>query len=245
MKAMLLAAGLGTRLQPFTNEHPKALAEVAGRTLLEHNILYLQRFGCTEVIVNVHHFAEQIEAALKHNNGWGSSITISDERSEVLETGGGLKKAAHFFTDGEPFVLMNVDVLTDLDLLKMLAAHRASGAAATLAVMDRPSSRQFLFDENNKLCGWQNNVSGAQRIAVQTETMLPRAFSGIQVLDGHFPKTIIEEGKFSLVDVYLSKAAAGISIKGYDHTGDRFIDVGKPERVAAAEAMFFQAKFWQ
>ncbi|MGN6567982.1 MAG: nucleotidyltransferase family protein [Flavipsychrobacter sp.] len=236
MKAMLFAAGLGTRLKPFTDKHPKALAEVNGKTLLEHNITYLQRFGITEVLINVHHFADQIEEAVKSNQGFGAQVTISDERNEVLETGGGLKKAAAHFINEEAFVVMNVDVLTNLALDKMIAAHQEADALATLAVMKRNSSRQLLFDEHMLLCGWANNKTGEQRIAREVLSLTPYAFSGIQVLS----PAILDmpfSGKFSIIDVYLHFAKDHI-IKGYNHTGDTFIDVGKPESIELAADMF-------
>lgn len=236
MKAMLFAAGLGTRLKPFTDKHPKALAEVNGKTLLEHNLRYLQRFGIEDVVVNVHHFADQIIQAVEDNNGFGSWVTISDERDEVLETGGGLKKAAEYFEGEEAFVVMNVDVLTNLDLAKMIDAHKESDAIATLAVMKRDSSRQLLFDEHMLLCGWANNQSGAQRISREVTWMQPFAFSGIQVLS----PAILDmpfSGKFSMIDVYLHFAKEH-PIKGYDHTGNVFIDVGKPESLEKAAYLF-------
>lgn len=233
---MLFAAGLGTRLKPFTDKHPKALAEVNGRTLLEHNIRYLQRYGIFKVIVNVHHFADQIEQVLKDNDGFGSAITIADEREMVLETGGGLKNAAGFFDWGNPLVAMNVDVLTNLDLGKMIEAHQGNDVIGTLAVMKRDSSRQLLFDEHMLLCGWANNTTGEQRIARETAWLQPFAFSGIQVLSPailNMPFT----GKFSMIDVYLHYAKTHL-IKGYDHTGDVFIDVGKPESLERAKELF-------
>lgn len=236
MKAMLFAAGLGTRLKPFTDNHPKALATVNGKTLLEHNILYLQRFGITDVLVNIHHFADQIEETVAANNGFGSNITISDERNEVLETGGGLKKAAGHFINEEAFVVMNVDVLTNLNLQQLIDQHMQTDALATLAVMKRNSSRQLLFDEHMLLCGWANNKTGEQRIAREVLSLTPYAFSGIQVLS----PAILDmpfNGKFSIIDVYLHFAKEQI-IKGYDHSGDTFIDVGKPESIDLAAGMF-------
>ena len=200
MKAMIFAAGLGTRLKPFTDSHPKALAEVNGKTLLEHTIKYLQRFGIEDLVVNVHHFADQIEQAINDNSGYGSWVTISDECEEVLETGGGLKKAADHFTGDEPFVVMNVDVLTNLDLGKMIEQHKDSEAMATLAVMKRDSSRQLLFDEHMLLCGWTNTGTGEQKISREVLSMFPFAFSGVQVLSPailDMPFT----GKFSMIDV--------------------------------------------
>lgn len=237
MKAMILAAGLGTRLKPFTDHHPKALAEVNGRSLLEHNVRYLQRFGIYDVLVNVHHFADQIEDAIFDNDAFGSEIVISDERDAVLETGGGLKKASWYFEQEEAFVVMNVDVLTNLDLSKMIAAHQAGEAAGTLAVMQRNSSRQLLFDEHMDLCGWANNNTNEQRISREVAWMQPFAFSGVQVLSPAVISNIPFEGKFSLIDVYLHQAKTQV-IKGYDHTGNIFIDVGKPESLEQAAYLF-------
>lgn len=237
MKAMLFAAGLGTRLKPFTDNHPKALAEVNGKTLLEHNLRYLQSAGIEDVIVNVHHFADQIEQALNDNGGFGSWVTISDERDGVLETGGGLKRAAHYFDGDEAFVVMNVDVLTKLDLHRMIEAHGQSGAIATLAVMKRPSSRQLLFDQDGTLCGWENVQTGQQRIARNTECMQQFAFSGIQILTPQFLQSITQEGKFSIIDAYLDIARMQ-TIKGFDHTGNVFLDVGKPESLDQAAMLF-------
>ena len=236
MKAMIFAAGLGTRLKPFTDSHPKALAEVNGKTLLEHTIKYLQRFGIEDLVVNVHHFADQIEQAINDNSGYGSWVTISDECEEVLETGGGLKKAADHFTGDEPFVVMNVDVLTNLDLGKMIEQHKDSEAMATLAVMKRDSSRQLLFDEHMLLCGWTNTGTGEQKISREVLSMFPFAFSGVQVLSPailDMPFT----GKFSMIDVYLHFAKTNL-IKGFDHSGNIFIDVGKPESLEKAAYLF-------
>lgn len=236
MKAMIFAAGLGTRLKPFTDHHPKALAEVNGKTLLEHNLKYLQRYGIEDVIINVHHFAEQIEEALRDNFGFGSWVTVSDERDVVLETGGGLQKAATYFAGEDDFVVMNVDVLTNLDLGAMIAAHKAQKAFATLAVMQRASSRNLLFDEEMILYGWRNNISGEEKIARTQEGLKGFAFSGVQVLS----KGILDmpfTGKFSMIDVFLH-FAKNKNIKGFDHTGNIFIDVGKPESLEQAGFLF-------
>lgn len=234
---MLFAAGLGTRLKPFTDKCPKALVEVNNKTLLEHNVRYLQRFGIYDVIVNVHHFADLIEQAVFEHDGYGSNITLSDERNTLLETGGGLKKAAPFFAGEDAFVVMNVDVLTNLDLEKMIAAHNKSDALGTLAVMDRPSSRHLLFDGSMQLCGWLNNTTHELRIARNVPGCKPYAFSGIQVLSTNLFNDIPFEGKFSLIDVYLHTAKNEL-IKGYDHTGNLFIDVGKPGSIEQAEYLF-------
>ena len=234
---MLFAAGLGTRLKPFTDHCPKALVEVNDKTLLEHNIRYLQRFGIYDVIINVHHFASQIEDVLYEHDRFGSNISISDERAELLETGGGLKKAASFFSGETAFVVMNVDVLTNLDLGKMITAHDDSAPIATLAVMKRESSRQLLFDNDMRLCGWMNNKTHEERIALPDRQVQPFAFSGIQILSGAALNDIPFDGKFSLIDLYLYLAKKE-TIRGYDHTGNIFIDVGKPESIEKAAYLF-------
>lgn len=237
MKAMIFAAGLGTRLKPFTDHSPKALAEVNGKTLLEHNVRFLQKHGIYDVIINVHHFPELIKSAILDNDGFGSEISISDETDMLLETGGGLKKAAHFFEGETAFVVINVDILTNLDLTKMIQYHSSNSAAATLAVMNRESSRQLLFDESMNLCGWVNNNTGEQRIARQVPLSAPYSFSGIQILSPAILLDMPFEGKFSLIDLYLYHASKN-TLKGYDHTGNLFIDVGKPGSVEQAEYLF-------
>lgn len=231
MKAMLFAAGLGTRLKPFTDHHPKALARVNDKTLLQLNIEYLQHFGINEVVVNVHHFADQIENILSTHSGFGSKVYISDERDAILETGGGLKKAKPFFENEEYFLVMNVDVLTNLDLNKLINAHDSQNMA-TLAVMQRHSSRHLLFDDKMTLCGWRNNNTGEEKIAVEKPGTKPYAFSGIQVVSSKIFDMPFE-GKFSMIDVYLHFATRGL-VRGFDHSGDVFIDVGKPESLERA-----------
>jgi N-acetyl-alpha-D-muramate 1-phosphate uridylyltransferase len=237
MKAMILAAGLGTRLKPFTDKHPKALAEVNGKTLLQRNVEYLQNFGITEVIVNVHHFAGQIIDTLKKNNGWRSNVIISDETDKVLETGGGLIRALNFFSGEENFVLINVDVLTDMDLNKMITFHEKEKPLATLAVTTRISSRYFLFDEEENLCGWENVKTGQEKIVKKKLLLRQKAFSGIHVINSKIFSLIKQKGKFSIVDVYLDLLKTNI-IKGFDHSASKFIDVGKPENILKAEKIF-------
>jgi NDP-sugar pyrophosphorylase family protein len=244
MKAIIFSAGLGTRLKPFTDEHPKALALVNGKSLLQRNIEYLQSFGITDVIVNVHHFAEQVISFLKKNNGFGSKITISDESTRLLETGGGLKKAAWFFDDGQPFVAMNADVLTDMDIRAMLNFHIAQQPLVTLAVTSRITSRYFLFDEIDNLCGWKNEYTGELKMSRDVEVYTPKAFSGIHVLSpGIFSEidkleaVLHDKEKFSLVEVYLQLAKTH-TITAFDHSKSKFIDVGKPESIAEAERLF-------
>jgi MurNAc alpha-1-phosphate uridylyltransferase len=237
MKAMIFAAGLGSRLKPWTDHHPKALAVVNGKSLLQRNIRYLQQHGITEVIVNVHHFAAQIVEAIETNKGWGSEITVSDETDEVLETGGGLKKAAWYFEGGKDFVVMNADILTDMDLTAMIAEHKQKGSLATLAVSDRDTSRYFLFDETNILSGWRNVKTGQEKIVRNAAPLTQKAFSGIHVIDTAFLSMIMQTGKFSMVDVYLDLARNN-TISSFDHTGRKLIDVGKPESISKAESFF-------
>ena len=238
MKAFLLAAGLGTRLKPFTDLHPKALAPVNGQSLLERNIRNLQKFGIYDVVVNVHHFAAQIIETLHDHNGFGSRFEISDESDAVLETGGGLKKAAHFFEGENEVLVMNVDILSNINLEKLLEAHRGSHALATLAVMDRASSRYFLFDETQQLKGWKNDKTGEEKLPCGTvENLSQRAFSGIQVIDTTLFSKIQQSGKFSLVDVYLSLCCHE-HIAAFDHSGDLLLDVGKPESLEKAHTLF-------
>jgi MurNAc alpha-1-phosphate uridylyltransferase len=236
MKAMILAAGLGTRFKPWTDKHPKALARVNGKTLLERNIIYLQSFGIKEVLVNVHHFAGQIRDAIIANDAWGSNISVSDESGEVLETGGGLKKAAAWFDQG-PFILINADILTDLDLHALIAYHEGKKPLVTLAVTNRPSSRCFLFDNNNRLSGWRNIKTGEQKISIPGKDPVEKAFSGIHLISPDIFPLMSREGKFSIVDVYLDLAAAH-PILGFDHSGSKLVDVGRTESVVLAEQIF-------
>jgi len=237
MKAMILAAGLGTRLKPWTDQHPKALALVNGKSLLQRNIEYLQLSGIRDVIVNVHHFADQIIDAIQTNKGWGSTITISDETDAVLETGGGLKKVAWYFTETEDFVLMNVDILTDLNLQAMILQQKKANPLATLAVSNRPTSRFFLFTANHELCGWRNVKTGKEKVMQKETNLEQRAFSGIHIINARIFPLITQEGKFSIVDIYLS-LCNNHAIQYFDHSGSRFIDVGKPESVQLAEQLF-------
>lgn len=236
LKAMILCAGLGTRFKPWTDKHPKALALINGKSLLQRNIEYLQRYGITEVVVNVHHFADQIEEAVTMNNGWGSKIMISDERNEVLETGGGILKAAPLLKDSA-FVVVNVDILTDLDLHEMISFHQRLKPLATLGVADRSTSRYFLFDHFHNLAGWRNVATGEEKISRASADLIPKAFSGIHIMEPYLFELISQRGKFSIVDTYLDLARSEI-IKYYDHTDVFLIDVGKPEAVALAEQHF-------
>lgn len=234
---MIFAAGLGTRLRPFTDDRPKALVQVGSKTLLEHCIRYLQTQGIKDVVVNVHHFADAIIRALTENNGYGSNFEISDEREVVLETGGGLKKARQYFMTEEQFVIMNVDIMTNLNLNTLITSHRSSGAACSLAVMQRKSSRVLLFDDDMRLMGWENTATGERKIARDTSPRSPFAFSGITVMNGSLLADIPFEGKFSIIELFLYQARNN-DVMGFDHTGDLLLDVGKPEALASAAMLF-------
>jgi NDP-sugar pyrophosphorylase family protein len=239
LKAMILAAGLGSRLKPWTDHHPKALATVNGKSLLQRNIEYLQQYGIQEVVVNVHHFADQIIDAIEANNGWGSKIIISDETDEVLETGGGFLKAAPFLQGNNPIVLMNVDILTELNLEAMIGYHQDKKPLVTLATTNRETSRYFLFDEGNNLCGWRNVKTGEEkpRNGINGFQKTQAAFSGIHIIEPRIFSLLKLQGKFSMVDVYLD-LMKDHTIKSFDHSENRFIDVGKPESIEKAEVMF-------
>ena len=246
MRAMILAAGLGTRLKPFTDHHPKALAIVNGKSLLQRNIEYLQQYGIREVVVNVHHFADQIIDTVNQHNGWGSDITISDETDEVLETGGGLLRAANYFKEEQRWILMNADILTDLPLDKMITADelfeaKAEGdLIATLAVTNRTSSRNFIFNTAGTLCGWKNNTTGEEKWSNPLKdktTAVPKAFSGIHIVHQQFFDAVQLRGKFSMVDAYL-QLAQHYAIHYYDHSDGILLDVGKPESLEKANSIF-------
>jgi NDP-sugar pyrophosphorylase family protein len=236
MKAMVLAAGLGTRLRPLTNDRPKALVTIAGRTLLEIALERLRSFGVNEVIVNVHHFADAIVDCLKANRNFGMKIEISREET-LLDTGGGLKKASWFFLeDGAdtPFILHNVDVLSGIDLGRMARFHAEQKALATLAVADRQTSRYLLFDEAGRLCGRRAGRDGAPELFGPAETLQPLAFSGIHILSPRIFSLLSEEDAFPIVPAYLRLAAQGESILAFRSDGAYWRDLGRPESLAAA-----------
>ncbi|MEY3873839.1 MAG: hypothetical protein RL363_560 [Bacteroidota bacterium] len=243
---MILAAGLGTRLKPFTDKHPKALAMVNGKSLLQRNVEYLQSFGISEVIVNVHHFSDQIIKIVKDNGGWGSTVSISDESDEVLETGGGLLRAASYFKEEAKWLVMNADILTDLPLDKMIVADEHFNAlgdgdmVATLAVTNRTTTRNLIFNAAGTLCGWKNNSTGEEKWANplrDPSTAVPKAFSGIQIIHSSFFDVLEMKGKFSLIDAYL-QIAQHYPIHYYDHSDGILLDVGKPESLEKAATIF-------
>lgn len=234
---MLFAAGLGTRLKPFTENHPKALAQVNGVTLLERNIKYLKSFGFEEFIINVHHFADQIESFLAEKNNFDIQISISDERAQLLETGGGLVHAKELLGD-ESFLVMNVDILTDLNIDDLIQFHYQFQPLVTLAVSDRESSRKLLFEKNYNLTlkGWKNLNSGESIINSQDE-LTEFAFSGIHIINPRIFEMMPENGKFSIMETYMQLMKSE-TILGFDHSGGNLIDVGKPQSIEEAEKIF-------
>ena len=236
MRAMILAAGLGTRLRPLTNDRPKALVEVAGRTLLEITLRRLASFGIQEVIVNVHHFGDMVVEYLKKNKNFGMRIEISQE-DVLLDTGGGLKKAGWFFLEkenhDEPFMLHNVDVLSTIDLAAMVAAHRESKALTTLAVQNRKTSRYLLFDDRGRLCGRRTGDQPPELVR-QAQRPKPWAFSGIHVISPRMLELMTEDGVFSIINSYLRLAGKGDSIVAFNADEYYWRDLGKPENVTQA-----------
>jgi NDP-sugar pyrophosphorylase family protein len=238
MKAMIFAAGLGTRLKPLTNHIPKALLEVNGITLLEVVILRLKFYGIKDIVINTHHFAEKIISFIEQKNSFGINIHFSDETDKILETGGGLKKASHYFMD-DTFLVCNADVMTDLDIHKMVAFHKKYKPIATIAVQNRKTSRYFLFDENQNLCGWQNVNTNEQILTqdIQIENTRSLAFSTTHIIEPRIFKYFPDKDFFSMVELYLTTSQTEI-VKGYDHTGDILFDVGKIEELdKASEAV--------
>ncbi len=235
--AMIFAAGLGTRLKPFTNNHPKALAKVNAISLLERNIRYLKSFGIEDIVINTHHFASQITDLVLEKDFFECGITVIHEIEEALETGGGLVNAKHLLMHSNNFVVMNVDILTTLDLNAMIAYHEKENALATLAVSDRDSSRKFLMDENMQLSGWLNKKTADVILVEEGKKLKEFAFSGVHIISNKIFDHLPEKGKFSIINPYL-KMAKTQTIKGFDHSGDVLIDVGKPEAIVEAEKYF-------
>jgi NDP-sugar pyrophosphorylase family protein len=239
MKAMVLAAGLGTRLRPLTDDRPKALVTVGGRTLLEITLGRLRSFGVDEAIVNVHHHSAMICEYLETHGNLGMRIEVSRE-DELLDTGGGLKKAAWFFLEddesaGRPFFLHNVDVLSNIDLGQMVRFHEEHGALATLAVQDRETSRYLLFDGEGRLCGRRAGRDGRDEMVRAATKARALAFSGIHVISPRLLRAMREEGAFSIIDAYLHLAADGEKIAAFRADECYWRDVGRPELMAEAE----------
>jgi NDP-sugar pyrophosphorylase family protein len=238
MKAMIFAAGLGTRMKPLTDTMPKALVPINDIPLLEMVIRRLIHFGIKEIIVNVHYKAAQIEAFLLKNNNFGINIVLSDEREKLLETGGGLKKAQWFFDDKKPFLVCNTDILCDINIAELQAQHFENQSIATLAVQKRTTSRYLLFDEKNNLSGWLNTKSGEVKLSRNDAKKLQMlAFSSFQILETKIFDYLPEDKDvFSTINLFLTVSEKEI-IKGYE-TNAKWLDVGTPHNVAQAEELF-------
>lgn len=236
MKALILAAGLGTRLQPLTHTIPKALVPVAGKPMIRHLIERLAEHGVSDFVVNLYHHAGRLNDYLLSVDIPGVTIQCSDEKETLLETGGALKRAASFFCDGKPFLVHNVDVWTNLDPNLLLKNHLQTGALVTLAVRNRMSSRYFLFDDAMQLCGWENRKKGEKILLKEgLEDITPLAFSGIQIIDPAIFSFFPPEDRFSLVSFYLSSVPSS-GIRGYIHDDEYWYDLGTPENIARVEA---------
>lgn len=238
MKALLFAAGMGTRLKSYTQDKPKALVSLAGKPLIQHAIEHLKSFGITDITINVFHFAEQVIEFIDEHNSFGINIHISDERDQLLDTGGGLKKAGTFLKGDEPIVIYNVDVISNLDLNAVLKYHQEQKALATLVVRSRETSRYLMFDRNLQLAGWKNFSNGDTIIsrAKEFQEAEPFAFSGIHIVQPEILNLITEKGKFPIMDLYLRLAMEHL-IKAYIDQSDLWMDLGKPEQLLAAEEL--------
>ncbi|MCD4683322.1 MAG: nucleotidyltransferase family protein [Bacteroidales bacterium] len=234
MKAMIYAAGLGTRLHPITQQIPKALVQISGKPLLEILIEKFIKTGIHDIIINVHHFAEQIIEFVNTKENFGINIQFSDERNKLLDTGGGLKKASWFFDDGNAFLVHNADVLSDIDLNNLVETHLKLNAIATVAVRKRTTSRYLLFDQENVLCGWENIKTGERIMTRPTKFYLQFGFSGIHVINPSIFNYMEEKGKFSIIESYL-KLAKHHKIISFDHTHSIWLDLGKNENLQEAE----------
>lgn len=246
MKAMIFAAGLGSRLKPLTDTMPKALVPIAGHPMLEHVILKLKAGGFTEIVINIHHFGEQILDFLKANSNFGLIIHISDERDLLLDTGGGVKKACSFFENSdEPFLIHNVDILSDVNLKDLYDYHLQSDTVATLLVSQRKTSRYLLFDTDKRLCGWINkDTKQVKPEDFHDDPSLYQeyAFSGIHVLSPAIFQWMTSpcwDGKFSIMDFYLATCRQ-VNYGGYLAEKLHLIDIGKPETLAKAEDFLYQ-----
>lgn len=232
---MILAAGLGTRLKPLTNSKPKALVEVNGVSLLENNLNKLIGYGCNHIVINVHHFADQI---IEHINKkhYNADIFISEEKDLLLDTGGGLVNAKKYFDTSRDILIHNVDIISKIDLLELYKIHRENNVMATLAVSERETSRYLLFDNENNLCGWENTKTGEKIIAKEDKNLIRFGFSGIQLIKPELINLINKEGSFPIIPEYLNLAKL-YPIKSFVHSKDNWVDVGKLDAIEKAERL--------
>ena len=237
MRALIFAAGLGKRLYPLTLDKPKALVEIAGKTLLEMAIEKVKEAGYNELVINIHHIGDLIIEFLEKNNNFGLTITISDERNQLLDTGGGILKAAPWLDGDEPFLVYNVDVLSDIDLQLFRKYHEERGGLATLAVRDRKTARYLVFDESMQLSGWRNIKTGEEICSRNMHNCSLLAFSGIQLIEPEIFKLINETGSFPLIPLYL-RLASDNKIMGYHDHSSTWMDLGKLDQIIEAEKFF-------
>ncbi len=235
---MVLAAGMGTRLKEFTQNKPKALVEINGKPLIAHVIAKLVEQGFTTIVVNVHHFSNLLIEYLQ-SNSFGAEILISDESNQLLDTGGGIINAQQFLNGNEPFLVHNVDIISDINLSKLYNHHLSRNPLATLAVSNRESSRKFFFDNEMKLVGWKNFKTNKQIMVSQETALQELAFSGIHIISPSIFKLIKQKGSFSIVDAYLD-LCKNHTILGFDTTGSYLLDVGKVESLAEASRFLGQ-----
>ncbi len=238
MKAMILAAGLGSRLKPITNKIPKALVEVKGKTLLQHNIERIVSSGISDIVINVHHFSDKVINYLRENKNFGANIYISDETEMLLDTGGAIKKVSEWLFDDQPIIIQNVDIYTNIDYHKMLDFHLAKGALATVAVRNRESSRYLMFNNDNELCGWQNTNTKEKIITREASKTNNLAFSCTHIMDAKLLSLLPDKKVFSIIETYL-ELSQQYTIAGYLHNNDYWFDIGTPEKLNNLE-MFLQ-----
>ncbi|MBE6310611.1 MAG: nucleotidyltransferase family protein [Bacteroidales bacterium] len=243
MKAMIFAAGLGTRLRPLTDNMPKAMVPVSGKPMLQRVIENLAHYGFHDIVVNVHHFGEQIINFLTQNNNFGQNIIISDERKLLLDTGGGILAARRWLDDGEPFIVHNADILTTLDLSAMYKHHCISNADATLLVKSRQTERYLLFDSNNQLQGWINKKTGETRpegFSGFTQNFQEFAFGGVHIISPTIFKSLenyTNEAKFSITPFYIDRCH-DLKIQGYTPSDYEWFDIGRHETLTLANTFF-------
>lgn len=233
MDGMIFAAGLGTRLRPLTDDRPKALVELNGKSLLEHVILKMKEAGVGRVVVNVHHYAGMIENFLASRNNFGMDVVVSDERDGLLDTGGGLLKAARLFRRGEPVLVHNVDILSDLCLNELFEAHEAARNYVTLVTRPSQGERVLKFDTEGIFRGWENKQTGEQKIVDKNFfRSKDYSFCGIQIISPDFLENFVYSGVFSIIDEYIARAKSK-TLRMYPYAG-RFMDLGTPEAIAEA-----------
>lgn len=239
MKAMIFAAGLGTRLKPMTNSMPKALVPILGKPLLEHVIEKLKQEGVDEILINIHHFGEQIIKFVELKNDFGIKIDFSDERDRLLDTGGAIKKAGWFFEEGEHILIHNVDILSNIDIAAVYKQHIRNKALATLVVSDRQTSRYLLFDEEDNLKGWINEKTSEVKSPLKDfnpSIYKKLAFSGIQIISADALKEMKTfPNRFSIIDFYLYVCNKA-NLKAYLSGDNSMMDVGKLDSLKKAEA---------